>query len=171
VQVVWIGSPNHYTGDLYAIWALVIHTMGGTIESCDSWFKNPDSQVSSHYGTSLEGELHQYVSLDNGSWANGILEPGNEWVGYFGSSDNPNHHSITVETEDNGTGSTVVTDDEYAATLQACRLGLERWPGISTLTTHRVVSPSSRPYCAGDRWWSSGRLQQLARELGLDLLL
>lgn len=145
--------------------------MGGSLASCDSWFANPESQVSSHYGTGLHGEVHQYVSLENGSWANGILEAGNHWVPYFGSSDNPNHHSITVETEDRGSGSQEVTDAEYAATLQACRLGLERWPTITTLTTHRVISPSSRPACSGDRWWDSGRIQQLAAELGLDLLL
>lgn len=172
--VTWIPSPNHYSGDLHAggVWAICVHSMAGTLESCDSWFANPASQVSSHYGVGLNGELHQYVSLENGSWANGILEPGNKWSPYFGSTENPNHHTCcTIETEDNGSGATAVSDAQYAATLAACRLALGRWPEITTVTVHRAISPVSRPSCAGSRWWSSGRIQDLAQDLGLDLLL
>jgi hypothetical protein len=171
--VTQVPSPNHYTGDLHAggVWAICVHTMAGTLASCDGWFGNPASQVSSHYGAGLAGELHQYVALANGSWANGVLEGGNVWVPYFDSSDNPNHHAVTIETEDNGSGETAVSDAQYAAVLAACRLALEQWPAITTLTVHRAISPQSRPACAGDRWWDSGRVQDLATDLGLDLLV
>src|SRR5262245_14115279 len=81
LNVVWIGSPNHYTGRAgMATVAIVLHTMAGTLASCDSWFNNQSSQVSSHFGIGLGGEQQQYVHLQDGSWANGIIEPGIERV-------------------------------------------------------------------------------------------
>jgi N-acetylmuramoyl-L-alanine amidase len=168
--VTWVGSPNHYTDDLHDVVALVVHTMDGTLQSTDSWFGNPASQVSSHYGIGLDGRAHQYVDLADGAWANGTLQPGNHWAPKFGS-ENPNHRSISIETEDNGSGATPVTDEQYAATLGVGRIALARWPSITTVTVHRAISPQSKPNCAGDRWWSSGRIQELAQDLGLGLLL
>jgi N-acetyl-anhydromuramyl-L-alanine amidase AmpD len=168
-NVVWIGSPNHYTGRAgWPVVALVIHTMAGTLEGCDSWFQNPASQVSSHYGIGLGGEQHQYVKLSDGSWANGILEPGNDWTGIVGNSANPNYQTVTVETEDNGSGATAVTDEQYNGTLAVCRLALQTYPSIKYLMGHDVISPSSRSQCCGHRWWDSGRFAQLADALGLE---
>jgi hypothetical protein len=168
-NVEWIGSPNHYNGRAgWPVCAIVIHTMAGTLESCDSWFLNPASQVSSHYGIGLAGEQHQYVSLSNGSWANGILESGNQWQHIVGNTGNPNYQTVTVETEDNGSGATPVTDEQYAGTLAVCRLALEAYPQITYLFGHNIISPNSRPSCCGDRWWDSGRFQVLADELGLE---
>jgi hypothetical protein len=168
-NVVWIGSPNHYSGrNGWPVVAIVIHTMAGTLESCDSWFNNPSSQVSSHYGIGLAGEQHQYVALANGSWANGIIEPGSEWPAIVGNSTNPNYQTVTVETEDNGSGNTPVTDEQYASTLAVCRLARQTYPSITYLMGHNVISPSSRSQCCGDRWWDSGRFAQLAADLGLE---
>jgi len=169
LNVVWIGSPNHYSGRAgWGVVALVIHTMAGTLSSCDNWFKNPASQVSSHYGIGLKGEQHQYVNLWDGSWANGILEPGNKWVGIIGNSANPNYQTVTVETEDNGSGSTPVTDEQYNSTLAVCQLAMQSYPNIGYLMGHNVISPSSRSQCCGNRWWDSGRFQALADALGLE---
>jgi N-acetyl-anhydromuramyl-L-alanine amidase AmpD len=168
-DVEWIGSPNHYNGRFgYAVVAIVIHTMAGTLESCDSWFQNPASQVSSHYGIGLDGEQHQYVRLVDGSWANGILEPGNQWSALVGNAANPNYQTVSVETEDNGSGATPVSDAQWAGTFAVCRLALEVYPSIRYLMDHSVISPQSRPQCAGDRWRASGRFSQLAQALGLE---
>lgn len=168
-DVVWIGSPNHYNGRAgMAVVAIVIHTMAGTLESCDSWFKNPASQVSSHYGVGLAGELHQYVNLWDGSWANGILEPGNEWQHIVGNSQNPNYQTVTIETEDNGSGATPVTEEQYQGALAACRLAMQAYPQVEYLFGHNIISPNSRPSCCGNRWWDSGRFQQLADALDLE---
>src|SRR5215471_18781261 len=168
LDVKWIGSPNHYSGRAgMDVVALVIHTMAGTLASCDAWFRNPASQVSSHYGIGLRGEQHQYVNLWDGSWANGILEPGNQWTPIVGNSANPNYQTVTVETEDNGSGNTPVTDAQYASTLAVCRLALQAYPGIRYLMGHNIVSPQSRSQCCGDRWWGSGRFEALANDLGL----
>lgn len=168
-EVEWIGSPNHYNGRAgMRVCAIVIHTMAGTLESCDSWFNNPASQVSSHYGIGLHGEQHQYVSLANGSWANGVLESGNDWTAIVGNSQNPNYQTVTIETEDNGSGATPVTEEMYQATLAVASIALQAYPSIEFLMGHRIISPNSRPSCCGKRWWDSGSFQRLANDLGLE---
>lgn len=168
-DIEWIGSPNHYSGRAgMATVAIVIHTMAGTLAGCDSWFQNPSSQVSSHYGIGLDGTQHQYVDLADGSWANGILEPHNDWTVIVGNSQNPNYQTVSVETEDNGSGATLVTDEQYAGTLAVCRVALDTYPGMRYLMGHNIISPSSRAQCCGDRWWDSGKFQQLADQLGLE---
>ena len=168
-NIQFISSPNHYNGRAgMRVVALVIHTMAGTLSSCDNWFQNPSAQVSSHYGIGLQGQMHQYVKLQDGSWANGILEPGNEWTPIVGNSQNPNYQTVTVETEDNGSGNTAVTDQQYAGTLNVCRIALQTYPGIRYLMGHRIISPNSRTQCCGNRWWNSGRFDQLAADLGLE---
>jgi len=168
-DVVWIGSPNHYNGRAgMSTVAIVVHTMAGTLAGCDSWFQNPASQVSAHYGIGLSGEQHQYVALQDGAWANGILEPGNEWVSIVGNAQNPNYQTVSIETEDNGSSATAVTDEQYAGTLAVSRLALGAYPSIRYLMGHDVISPSSRSQCCGNRWWDSGRFSQLAQDLGLE---
>src|SRR5215471_7833144 len=148
-DVRWIGSPNHYQGRAgWPVVAIVVHTMAGTLASCDAWFQNPASQVSSHYGIGLQGQQHQCVKL-------------------VGNSANPNYQTVTIETEDNGSGATPVTDQQYAGTLAVARLAMQTYPGIQYLMSHRTISPSSRSQCCGNRWWDSGRFDQLAADLGL----
>jgi len=169
LDLVWIGSPNHYNGRAgWPVVAIVIHTMAGTLSSCDAWFANPASQVSSHFGIGLKGEQHQYVKLSDGSWANGIIEPGSQWPSIVGNSANPNYQTVSIETEDEGSGATPVTDAQYASTLAVSRLALQTYPSIKYLMGHNIISPSSRSQCCGDRWWSSGRFAQLAADLGLE---
>jgi len=169
VDITWIASPNRYNGRAgHKVVAIVIHTMAGSLSSCDSWFQNPSAQVSSHYGIGLQGQRHQYVNLWDGSWANGVLESGNDWQHIVGNSYNPNYQTVTVETEDKGSGRTAVTDEQYEGTLAVCRIAMKAYPSIRYLMGHRIVSPNSRPSCCGDRWWVSGRFQTLADELGLE---
>jgi N-acetyl-anhydromuramyl-L-alanine amidase AmpD len=144
--------------------------MAGSLTSCDNWFANPASQVSSHYGVGLNGEAHQYVSLDNTSWANGRLESGNIWAPRFGA-DNPNDETITIETEDRGLGTTVVTDRQYATVLALCKRAIAAGNPGMVLSGHVAISPQSRPGCPGARWVASGRMRQLADALGLELFL
>ena len=165
----FVGSPNHYYGRYgYGVVALVIHTMAGTLESCDAWFNNPSSQVSSHYGIGLAGEQHQYVKLADGSWANGIIESPCNWQTVVGHTENPNFSTVSVETEDNGSGATPVTDAQYNSTLAVCRLAKQTYPSIAWLLRHTDISPRSRPSCCGDRWVESGRFDDLAEALGLE---
>jgi N-acetylmuramoyl-L-alanine amidase len=168
MTTIWKGSPNFYPG---RPWGnpncLVIHTMVGSIESTDSWFANPLSQVSAHYGVDLEGNIHAYVRTFDSAWANGVLEQGNCWGGGWPS--NPNYWTVSIETEDLGNPAQEVTDAQYSSVRTLARTMIARH-GIEWLCGHNNISPGSRPNCPGRRWWESGRMQQLADDTGLFLL-
>ena len=70
-NMIWKGSPNFSSPKGYKIIAIVNHIMSGTLAGTDAWFANPASQVSSHFGVGKNGEIHQYVNLENPAWANG----------------------------------------------------------------------------------------------------
>jgi hypothetical protein len=168
-NLVWIGSPNFWPGHGgHEVCALVLHTMSGTLNGCDSWFRNPDAGVSAHFGIGLRGEQHQYVSLSDSAWGNGILESGNKWPGPPG---NPNFQTISIETEDNGSGATPVTDAQYQATLEVAAAAIKAHPSIRWLLRHTDISPKSRPGCCGGRWVDSGRFRALAERLNLQTLV
>jgi len=158
-------SPNFWPGRLADPVAIVLHTMAGTLAGTDSWFAQSASQVSAHFGVGLDGTIHQYVAWDCRAWANGIIETGNQWEPLFGS-ENPNNRTVSIETEDLGSGATPVTDAQYASVLAIGRLALARFPSITHLVGHNVISPASRPNCPGARWTAS-RFAILEWELDL----
>ena len=111
----------------------------------------PDAKrVSANFGVALDGRVHQYVKLDDRAWANGILEHGNRWFGPSGV--NPNDLTVSIETEDLHNPATAVSDAQYEAVGGLCRLILERFGSITSITSHHVISPLSRPDCCGARW-------------------
>ena len=161
----WIGSPNVWGGRPYGPpIAIVLHTMAGRLAGADAWFNNRRSGASSHYGIGLNGRIHQYVDLGDRAWANGNIEPGHRWPGPPGV--NPNHLSVSIETEDLGNPNHPVTNAQYQATLEVGRLALARYPQIRYLVTHRAIAPRSRPNDPV-RWINSGRFADLAAALGL----
>lgn len=171
-SIVWIGSPNYEAGRAgYAPKALILHTMAGSLAGSDSWFNNPSSEVSAHFGIGLDGTVHQYVSSQNTSWANGVVESGNRWQGIFRDGANPNYRSLAIETEDLGSITKAVTGAQYAAVEGICRLMLGKYPSITYLMGHSSISPASRSNCPGPRWVASGKFAKLAASLGLKAVL
>lgn len=174
-----MGSPNYSEGRPIPPFALVIHTMGGSLAGTDSWFATADSQVSSHYGVGLGGAKHAYVALPDQAWVNGVLEPGNRWgrvldvagvTAPWARGLNPNAGTVGVETEDMGNAAVGVPDAQYEAVLEVCLEALYYQPSLRVVTTHSVISPSSRAGCAGRRW-TAGPLARLAHDLGLALVV
>jgi len=165
-NTVWTGSPNFWAGRAGVPRAIVLHTMAGKLAGADSWFANPDSQVSAHFGVGLNGEMHQYVRLADTAWANGVLEPGERWSAIFGAG-NPNPKTVSIETEDLANSAQEVTDRQFAGVLAVATMAKVRFPSITHLVAHRVISPHTRPNCPGDRWIQSGRFASLAGALGL----
>jgi N-acetylmuramoyl-L-alanine amidase len=155
----WQGRPN---GPPIAV---VLHTMAGTLTSTDGWFQSTASQVSAHYGVGLNGDIHQYVALEDRAWANGILESGNHWPGPRGI--NPNNLSVSIETEDRGSATQPVTVEQFESVRAVLRIIAQRYPGIRFLLRHTDISPNTRAHCPGDRWVASGRFAQLARDFDL----
>lgn len=175
VTIVQVPSPNHFDGrDGHNPIAIVLHTMGGTLVGTDSWFKRPESQVSTHYGVGLDGKVHQYVALSDGAWGNGLLEDGNLWSGLPGALPgvNPNLLTCSIETEDkrpDGTWATSVTAAQLASVSALIKRIKARFPNtIKYLITHRSISPKSRPGCPGKRWVDSGAMSALAMAAGLE---
>ena len=67
-------TPNHYNGrNGYTVDHITLHIMVGTLSGTDTVFMNPNYRASSHYGIGSNGDIHQYVDEDNGSWADGDM--------------------------------------------------------------------------------------------------
>ena len=116
--MTWKGSPNFSSPKGYKIIAIVDHIMSGTLAGTDSWFANPASQVSSHFGVGKKGEIHQYVDLKNPAWANGgVNKP--SWPLLIPGV-NPNYYTVSIEHE--GESGDVMPEAQYQATL-----ALHRW--------------------------------------------
>jgi N-acetylmuramoyl-L-alanine amidase len=142
--------------------------MAGSLAGCSSWFANPNSQVSAHYGVGLDGDFVRYVSRADTAWANGLLEEGNSWPGPPGV--NPNWLTISIETEDLGDPNQQVTVQQFSTVRTLCRTVIDTYDSIIYLMGHYVITPMSRPNCPGERWTESGLLQQLADECNLQLV-
>lgn len=114
-----IWSPNHSAASKrQKTIAIVNHIMSGTLAGTDSWFQNPASKVSSHFGVGKNGDIHQYVDLDCPAWANGeAKEP--DWI-LLKDGVNPNYYTVSIEHE--GESGDVMPEKQYQATL-----ALHRW--------------------------------------------
>lgn len=75
---------------------LVVHIMDGSFDGTKSWFNNPQSQASSHFGTRKDGYAEQWVDTKNRAWA--------QMSG--------NHDYLSVENE--GLGGASLTDGQLS---------------------------------------------------------
>lgn len=146
--IIWKGSPNYSSPKGYKTIAIVNHIMAGTLSGTDSWFANPASKVSSHFGVGKNGEIHQYVDLKNPAWANGgVNKP--TWPLVI-SGVNPNYYTVSIEHE--GYSEDVMPEAQYQATL-----ALHRWLieilGIpvtcDTIIGHYRIDSVSKAMCPG----------------------
>ncbi|MDN5380738.1 peptidoglycan-binding protein [Streptomyces sp. LB8] len=66
----WRPIPVNYTpGGQRSVRGVVVHIMDGSYEGTDSWFRNSKARASSHFGTSRDGELCQWVDTADRAWA------------------------------------------------------------------------------------------------------
>lgn len=65
----WRPVPNCTTGGQDAVQGVVLHIMEGTLDGSDSWFRNPQSQASSHFGVGRDGRIYQWVDTADRAWA------------------------------------------------------------------------------------------------------
>jgi len=156
--------------------AFVIHTeSGGESGTVAEWLSS-SAQLSAHYTVSLSGRLDCWIDPVDRAWSNGIVEPGNRWTAIaedcgIDPALNPNHVTITCETEDLGDSSQPVTDRQYNALLAAASEARDRYPrSLRYLARHADISPQSRANCPGDRWLSGGLFETLADTLGLKVV-
>jgi len=103
----WIGSPNFgYPRGAHGqtksrLVIKVFHITGpGTLAGMDTWFNNPNSGASAHFGLH-ERVIHQYVDTDDAAWHAGLIQaydPTSPHIaGFANSGVNPNLCSIGIE--------------------------------------------------------------------------
>jgi len=113
----WVGRKG------YKPEAVVVHIMDGTLSGTDSWFANPASQVSAHYGIGKNGEVHQYVQENDSAWHAGRVD---RPVWKFIRPDiNPNLYTIGIEHE--GKPEEVWTAAMKQSSANLIREICERW--------------------------------------------
>ncbi len=104
MKIIEIPSPNFSAGRRgYYPEAIVIHIMEGMLAGTDSWFQNPKSKVSAHYGIGINGEIHHYVRESDTAWHAGrVNDPQWSLIKRDAADDkfiNPNYYTIGIEHE------------------------------------------------------------------------
>jgi N-acetyl-anhydromuramyl-L-alanine amidase AmpD len=154
----------------------VLHTeSGGESGTVAEWLSS-SAQFSAHYRVSVTGQVDCWIDPGDRAWSNGIVEPGNRWgciaeaCGIDPALD-PNHVTVTCETEDLGDGHMPISEQQFEAVLSVAREARDRFPdSLRYLARHSDISPQSRSECPGGRWLSSGRFEALAYALGLSIV-
>lgn len=96
--MIQLPSPNFEKGRKNnTVIGVVIHIMDGSLSGTDSWFSTSVSQVSTHYGIGVGGEIHQYVNEIDTAWGNGIVN--NPSWKLIKKGVNPNLYTISIEHE------------------------------------------------------------------------
>lgn len=135
MNIITKPTPNYTTGrsgnrkpEL-----IVIHVMDGTLKGTDSWFAAVTSQVSSHYGIGLDGEIHQYVKEADTAWHAGRVK--NPSFSLYKEGVNPNAYTIGIEHE--GKANTEWTPAMKQASAALIREICTRW-GIPVDREHII---------------------------------
>lgn len=113
----WVGRKG------YRPEAVVIHIMDGTLSGTDSWFANPTSQVSAHYGIGKNGEIHQYVQENDSAWHAGRVDAP-LWK-LIRPNVNPNLYTIGIEHE--GRPNDIWTQSMKESSVNLIREICQRW--------------------------------------------
>lgn len=136
--IIWKGSPNHYDGRQdNKVDRITLHVMAGYLAGTDTLFSRSSSQASSTYGVGGNGEIHQYVSEDNGAWADGSAVS--------------NLRSISIEHQ-GGLDFIPCTEACVNASARLCadiarRHGLGHLERGKNIFLHRDVPPYTHPAC------------------------
>jgi len=64
-----IGANFTHGGMVEPIHGIVLHIQQGTEDGTYSWFNNPKSKASAHFGNPKHGPLEQFVNTDDMAWA------------------------------------------------------------------------------------------------------
>ena len=124
MNIIQKKSPNFWTGRKgYRPEGVVIHIMDGTLVGTDSWFANPASLVSAHYGIGRTGEVHQYVKEEDTAWHAGRVDAP-AWK-LIKPNINPNLYTVGIEHE--GKPDDVWTDAMKQSSAELIREICKRW--------------------------------------------
>lgn len=102
---------------------IVLHVMDGSLTGTDSWFANPASQVSSHYGVGFNGEVHQYVKEEDTAWTQGKVDRPSFKL--YKPGVNPNAYCLSIEHE--GQDLSVIHEAQINATVELIQAMAKKW--------------------------------------------
>lgn len=142
--------------------AVVLHIGEGPLTAFFPTFNNPARKASAHFTVGKQGEIEQYVSINDTAWANGLkwdngvwrnprgIEVTPKWGGLIPAV-NPNQYTISIEHE--GFFGEPWTEPMYLANLKLLQwirneTGLEYVRG-ETLIGHNDFDTVDRPNCPG----------------------
>lgn len=132
-----------------AVTGVVIHSIEGSLQSANSWFMSPKSQVSAHLGIGKDGSVVQWVSVHDIAWHAGIkLDP--VWRGL--KPGNPNNYTVGIEHE--GDGKTPWTEAQFlSSAIMSAWLHFRFGIPVNTVgfAEHNWIRKSKT--CPGD-WFS-----------------
>lgn len=154
---------NHRSG--HKPIAIVNHITEGSVQSARNWFKNPASQVSSHFIVAKDGTVYYMVPITETTWCNGGIEyPADKQTKVIRDNPriNPNYYTVSIEHE--GVWSERkggLTEPQLKATIE-----LHKWIisevkkayGVTIpadrdhILGHMDISPRSRPNCPGQNF-------------------
>lgn len=137
----------------------------GGLDALDSWFTNPASNVSAHFGIDRDGTVHQYVPWHLAAFGNGLVEPGHTAKLITDNPGvNPNAWSISIEHVGRGGETLTVPQWEASTALSAHLFAIHLLGGGASgvavdrdhVLGHFEISPRTRARCPG---WPEEYLQ------------
>lgn len=138
-------SPN-FTKGRKGIIGVVVHRADASFASLDSWFQNPTSQVSAHYGIGLDGTEHSYVHESDTAWhAGAVKNP--SWKLYNGQ--NPNAWMLGIETEGHCTDTSWPFPQQHALARRIAAMAQAYGFPIDAdhVIPHSAIDSVTRAYC------------------------
>jgi N-acetylmuramoyl-L-alanine amidase len=143
-------TPNWWYRGGYKPCMVVMHIAEGSLDACDAWFADSESNASAHYCVGKDGEIHQYVAEELAAWANGVVRDPRATLPYPDAAVNPNLYTISIEHE--GMTGEAWTDAMYEADAWLLRGINERW-GIPLDREHVIghcdIDSVDRANCPG----------------------
>lgn len=112
-EAVWVGPSPNQSGAMKEQRGMVLHVMQGSLAGSIAWGKNPDSNVSFHFGTrKSDGRVEQLVDTDITAW----------------TQCNGNGYWVSVENEDYSGNPLSAAQIESVAKLYARGVRTYNWP-------------------------------------------
>lgn len=161
-------TNNHFQGrNGHRPIAIVDHIMAGSLNATTSWFSNPQSEASTHYGIGKDGRIYQFVRVENGAYGNGPINKPDMSVPWLAECVNRkiNPNFVTISIEHEGQPGEAFTERMYQATLWLHRYLIQNF-NIPNNRNHFVghfqIDRVNRPNCPGNTFpWD-----RLMKDLG-----
>jgi N-acetyl-anhydromuramyl-L-alanine amidase AmpD len=140
-------SPNTSSRNGTPIDTIVLHNTDGSYDSCVSWFRNPDSQVSAHYVVGRKGQICQMVEDRNCAWHAGNRTANRRSIG------------IEIEAHKSAKG---LTPEQKASLVHLCRyLQSEYSIEQQDIHPHRHFNSTD---CPGHIWPTDALFKQFLKD-------